>query len=1533
MDTGILTANSRIVASLDDIISSNTANRYGQDDIDNFTSAVAPNAEQLSVWKLNIEAIMLLLEGLYEYAEDDDKILYDRVTLSIVGYCTYLLEYSSTKPDYDFITKITLALPFVRHRILRNCEGLLLAQSVTMRTVISGHDTLIHPQACAVIEQLEMPVRRSDKPQNYNESLAIRILEFLEVFFRQQNITSPDQSLSLAIAIIPFTLVSDKRVAGAAHKAIMATEALQAFIDHMPMPVLLKYLSTYYEVHELEALYFLTAVLECPTFTRSSRMQQLMEEGFYWTHLASSLLNGSLERKKLSLYIFQKSRELITRDIYIPDVMSYPISAVEQLEEHWQRYFTVLQFIAVDSSIHQTKDGLREIARSLNLPSVYIPAYWQVVLIKLGLSASLPSIRVEMAKFVANFPQLQGLSVDYSVITDAYLPFVEQASFFVPSDIANKPSQQECKHGEYYISKFLFKAIDQFMDPAGFVAELLGALVKQSATKRHFEAFIIYVLSGVLHGALRKKFKIGDEILDNLRLFCLSSEFESKKLRQCALGYYFRILSHAVTTCEAECLYTIYDDLTAIRKEISSMSYVETLFGATRNHKGDCFGHYVVNKIIEVRSKPDYVARISVENQDPNFNDLEGDLERITWMMPLFTQIYGPSRLESLVEHIFYDASIEKRLAICAAIASSGPTERKFISLGSIEKFILTARAQAIQFLEAGNVEEACASYPYPVPIEVDDQHLHDKLCRLYMFNFSQALRLPSDDRLLRCLTMLRWMTGDGMTNVDNEAIGLSDTSFVDDLGVVLAGFLKAKYDNIHNFRQNISWGSHVCKCVFAILKKRCEYQLQHARNSILQEYASVLSTIQGLVFAAREPELVQYCDFIKLVITGATSEELRELRVFELLKSMFDHIIERGLPLSGESAGIVTISLLFKYEVMKSATATRGNSTAIIEIGHKLVTMSYARRLILPLLAKCLYIFCRNACCEDKAKTSKYPFPESIPASLAPLLVEVYTLQQITENVFVIDEAVLGFASREDGVVVDIEDLPDELFSKAYIALILGDGTTRYLQNFHPNFGHAMVKAIMYQRDSRTPNIFESLSNDAAAELHRVALSELMLLVENYIPAGEHLPMLLSIVQVLNVEFSPFVRTAFEWLLVRLLYRLKFTDFKVYIVKRLEDTEDKPRFLASLLTASAMLCQTIATPFSKELSPQMSKNPEIDLNDYIQSLLPIMIAYSTTNRAVLRHTATSLLVGLRQVLTEPTVPFEIAETISQMVGQVEKSPTFGTFKYGQDVMWNGLQDYRLASICGGVATRVNDRSILRRRALTDELFTRALEWAKTEFTVISRPVRCGTIRDWDPRAPAPDGMAMGEDEEDEDGATTNDGEQPLQTKSNTRAPAPRAERTTKGRMIVLATLVDKVPNLGGICRVADALGAELLCIPDISVTRNREFKTVAVTADKWMPMKEVKEADMVTYIRECREKGYSIWGMEQTDKSVVLTNDLVFPEKVVLIVGREKEGISASLLKELDRAVEIKQVGVVRSMNVQTATAVIVHAYAVQHC
>ena len=60
--------------------------------------------------------------------------------------------------------------------------------------------------------------------------------------------------------------------------------------------------------------------------------------------------------------------------------------------------------------------------------------------------------------------------------------------------------------------------------------------------------------------------------------------------------------------------------------------------------------------------------------------------------------------------------------------------------------------------------------------------------------------------------------------------------------------------------------------------------------------------------------------------------------------------------------------------------------------------------------------------------------------------------------------------------------------------------------------------------------------------------------------------------------------------------------------------------------------------------------------------------------------------------------------------------------------------------------------------------------------------------------------------------------------------------------LIVCATFVDKIPNLGGLARTSEIFAADKLVTPDKRVVKMDNFKSISVSAGDWIPIEEVKE-------------------------------------------------------------------------------------------
>lgn len=95
--------------------------------------------------------------------------------------------------------------------------------------------------------------------------------------------------------------------------------------------------------------------------------------------------------------------------------------------------------------------------------------------------------------------------------------------------------------------------------------------------------------------------------------------------------------------------------------------------------------------------------------------------------------------------------------------------------------------------------------------------------------------------------------------------------------------------------------------------------------------------------------------------------------------------------------------------------------------------------------------------------------------------------------------------------------------------------------------------------------------------------------------------------------------------------------------------------------------------------------------------------------------------------------------------------------------------------------------------------------------------------------------------------------------------------------------------------------------------------------------MRQVTESELPAYLQERRDEGYTLFGVEQTTGSVML-QDVVFPPRSLIVLGKEQQGLSAELIALMDACIEIPQLGVIRSLNVHVTASIAVWEYSKQH-
>ncbi|CAA7028190.1 unnamed protein product [Microthlaspi erraticum] len=151
--------------------------------------------------------------------------------------------------------------------------------------------------------------------------------------------------------------------------------------------------------------------------------------------------------------------------------------------------------------------------------------------------------------------------------------------------------------------------------------------------------------------------------------------------------------------------------------------------------------------------------------------------------------------------------------------------------------------------------------------------------------------------------------------------------------------------------------------------------------------------------------------------------------------------------------------------------------------------------------------------------------------------------------------------------------------------------------------------------------------------------------------------------------------------------------------------------------------------------------------------------------------------------------------------------------------------------------------------------------------------------------------------------------------------------KSDRQSLILVASLLDRIPNLAGLARTCEIFKASGLVVADANVIHDKQFQLISVTAEKWVPIMEVPVNSLKLFLEKKKREGFSILGLEQTANSVSL-DKYQFPKKTVLVLGREKEGIPVDIIHVLDACVEIPQLGVVRSLNVHVSGAIALWEY-----
>jgi tRNA guanosine-2'-O-methyltransferase len=427
--------------------------------------------------------------------------------------------------------------------------------------------------------------------------------------------------------------------------------------------------------------------------------------------------------------------------------------------------------------------------------------------------------------------------------------------------------------------------------------------------------------------------------------------------------------------------------------------------------------------------------------------------------------------------------------------------------------------------------------------------------------------------------------------------------------------------------------------------------------------------------------------------------------------------------------------------------------------------------------------------------------------------------------------------------------------------------------------------------------------------------LQAMLVLVEHCISETNVDAYLDKFMHALTVEQWPRYRFVLEWIITRIYFQYPSKADRI-LGDLIHLDESSPIHIASLMKLAVLTA------------------PFLDSVEFALNLIIQLIPFSASQKVHIRHEAH---------LSFPMI-FELAERkgwkditanpgFSVLNAHIRQTEKFKTPAWSiRTLRIDAVADFTLTEIFQGQYLYIETPE--PQRVAHDDFVI--LAQADDSTTLPSTRIALGSPRAQTviPINPKPAEYVL-----DENGVKSNF----YQTKSGfdftSLLPAPGAphlQDKQPASVILIASLIDNPTNLGGLSRISESFGLETLYINDIKKIAHKDFKATSVTSEKHLPIKELREANVPTFITEMKRKGYEIVGIEQTDRSGVLGDEEAegskdvgtLPRRCVLVLGAEKSGITPEVLSVIDRCVEIRTVGVTRSLNVQTAGGIAVYEW-----
>jgi len=131
--------------------------------------------------------------------------------------------------------------------------------------------------------------------------------------------------------------------------------------------------------------------------------------------------------------------------------------------------------------------------------------------------------------------------------------------------------------------------------------------------------------------------------------------------------------------------------------------------------------------------------------------------------------------------------------------------------------------------------------------------------------------------------------------------------------------------------------------------------------------------------------------------------------------------------------------------------------------------------------------------------------------------------------------------------------------------------------------------------------------------------------------------------------------------------------------------------------------------------------------------------------------------------------------------------------------------------------------------------------------------------------------------------------------------------------------------NLSAILRSCDGVGVLDLYYTTAKDRDLRIHKTITQGAHRWVKRHRIVQNERCQFLKEKQEEGFQIVVTHFSDKAISF-REVDYTRPTVIVMGNEKEGVSEEIIALADVLVMIPMLGMVQSLNVSVATALVLY-------